>query len=122
MWLRRGMLVTTLALAGAAAVSCGFPDYVIELDESALCTDLLLNGTETDTDCGGADCRACAQGRSCVVDRDCASKRCSDEQCSAPSCDDGVINGTETGRDCGGICTDQKCAADEGCVGGTDCE
>jgi hypothetical protein len=122
MRLLRGVLVALLAGTWAGVASCSFPDFVVVPDESALCDDLLLNGAETDTDCGGADCDACSQGRSCAADRDCMSKRCVDEVCRAPSCDDGVANGTETGRDCGGNCAEQKCEAGEGCVGGTDCE
>lgn len=122
MRLSRGVLVTMLGLAGASVSSCGFPDYVVVPSYAALCSDLLLNGAETDTDCGGADCRGCGQGRTCAADRDCGSKRCVKKACAVPACDDGVMNGTETGNDCGGNCAAQKCPAGEGCVGGTDCE
>ena len=37
----------------------------------ATCTDGTKNNTETDKDCGGS-CNACSEGKSCVVDADCA--------------------------------------------------
>jgi gliding motility-associated-like protein len=45
------------------------------------CSDGILNGNETDIDCGGPTCPPCA------------------------NCFDGIQNGTETGIDCGGSCT-----------------
>ena len=42
------------------------------------CTDGVLNGDETEIDCGGSICDAC------------------------PTCDDGIQNGDETGVECGG--------------------
>ena len=38
----------------------------------ATCQDLVRNGTETDVDCGGTECPACAIGRSCLLGSDCA--------------------------------------------------
>src|SRR5690606_39409708 len=53
---------------------------------AASCSDLTLNGDETDTDCGGSICTACAAGASCVVATDCSSMSCtagrSEEQTS----------------------------------------
>jgi Cellulose binding domain len=118
----RGLVQTVLAVGWAGVMSCGFPDYVVEQGSPELCDDFLLNGAETDTDCGGADCEGCGQGRACSSDRDCTSRSCEDDKCQAPSCTDGVANGTETGRDCGGNCAEQKCPDGEGCVGGTDCQ
>ncbi|MBW2993768.1 hypothetical protein KY317_04300 [Candidatus Woesearchaeota archaeon] len=46
------------------------------------CFDGILNGHETDTDCGGQFCRPCEDGRICELERDCVnecnetSKRC----------------------------------------------
>ena len=45
------------------------------------CTDGLFNGHETDIDCGGPDCTACAIGRACMVDADCESGICDDGVC-----------------------------------------
>lgn len=67
------------------------------------CDDEIQNGNETDVDCGGV-CGACADGRDCGVDTDCASGKCTGNVCQAPTCSDGVKNGSETGVDCGGSC------------------
>jgi hypothetical protein len=43
------------------------------------CHDSLMNsngGTETDIDCGGESCPACAPGKTCLVDSDCQSGSC----------------------------------------------
>jgi hypothetical protein len=48
---------------------------------SATCSDGIMNGNETDIDCGGPDCAPCM---------------------IAPTCSDGIMNGNETGVDCGG--------------------
>src|SRR5258706_7852602 len=99
-------LLVTL-LGGAA--SCGFPEYQLSQRLERLCDDGLLNGAETDTDCGGPDCQPCSDARPCAIDRDCNSRRCDSGRCQAPTCDDGAKNGTETGRDCGGKCSMSQC-------------
>jgi hypothetical protein len=41
------------------------------------CTDLVKDGDETDTDCGGPTCAArCAMGQMCLVNADCSSNNC----------------------------------------------
>ncbi len=40
------------------------------------CDDGITNGDETDTDCGGPDCGACAVGDVCSDDDDCGGRRC----------------------------------------------
>ncbi|MBD3361298.1 hypothetical protein GF358_00745 [Candidatus Woesearchaeota archaeon] len=57
------------------------------------CEDNILNGTETDIDCGGA-CSGCAKGLNCVVDSDCAETLfCVKGVCSEKDTDeDGVID------------------------------
>jgi hypothetical protein len=40
------------------------------------CADHLQDGTETDVDCGGTACPACASGKMCLVNSDCASNHC----------------------------------------------
>jgi hypothetical protein len=72
------------------------------------CGDLVPNGTETDKDCGGADCVAqgapCMDGLKCRKSTDCVSGVCKSGVCQAPSCTDGVKNDMETAIDCGGTC------------------
>ncbi len=38
-----------------------------------VCGDDQLNGSETDTDCGGPDCDPCPDGSKCSSDSDCSS-------------------------------------------------
>ncbi|MEM7448381.1 MAG: fibrinogen-like YCDxxxxGGGW domain-containing protein [Myxococcota bacterium] len=87
------------------------------------CSNGTLDGSETDTDCGGPECGACLDGQSCLSGSDCASSVCSGGLagiCTAAACDDGVQNGSETGVDCGGACG--GCALSEGCVLDDDCQ
>ncbi len=74
------------------------------------CGDMVKNGSETDTDCGGS-CPPCMIGDTCSMAADCLSNSCN-VTCQ-PSCTDGIKNQTESDIDCGGPCTD--------CVFGDDC-
>lgn len=83
------------------------------------CNDEILNGFETDVDCGGPDCsEKCEPSEGCFEDSDCKSKICDEnKKCTTPSCDDGVQNGLETHPDCndGNICTVDSCSNETGC-------
>jgi len=84
------------------------------------CTNGMQDGTETDVDCGGGSCPACAVGGQCVFDSDCSNSVCTAGTCTA-SCSDGIQDGAETGVDCGGgSCP--ACAAGQGCLVGSDCQ
>ena len=48
---------------------------------AAYCTDGRANKAETDIDCGGADCPACAVGGRCLVSGDCESQACVGSVC-----------------------------------------
>ena len=91
---------------------------------SVSCTDTLLNGTETDVDCGGG-CKPCPDGKLCLEPQDCASGLCvgvTAPKCApAPSCVDKQTNGDETDVDCGGSCPD-ACADTKGCKVDGDCK
>ena len=89
--------------------------------EAGSCNDGVLNGGETDVDCGGPECAACDTGEDCILDGDCVSLSCNDGNgtCDAPACDDGLLNGDETDVDCGGSC--QPCSDGDDCVLGNDC-
>lgn len=78
------------------------------------CANGRIDGRETDVDCGGADCPACAAERLCLADADCASGSCVLNRCAAASCRDGVQNQGEAAVDCGGPC--QPCASDSGAM------
>src|SRR5690606_16745823 len=57
------------------------------------CTDGVMNGDESDVDCGGT-CGPCDDGLDCVVASDCQSGVCGDDDsCAVPECGDGVLNG-----------------------------
>lgn len=81
------------------------------------CFDRVLDGDETDVDCGGS-CMACPGDAVCTAADDCQSQSCADT-CAAPSCDDGVHNGFETDVDCGWNC--DRCAAGRSCQTDSDC-
>ena len=69
------------------------------------CTDGVLSGDETGTDCGGS-CLPCAGG-ACERHDECATGICVGGRCASAgggSCIDGVQDGYETGVDCGGVC------------------
>ena len=87
----------------------------------SVCTDMVLNGGETDVDCGGIMCPACANGKICKVISDCQSLVCDPTAltCAAPTCMDGEKNEGETDVDCGGTCP--GCAAGKKCKTSSDC-
>lgn len=55
---------------------------VVAALEGRSCHDDELNGQETDVDCGGAECGACALGQHCQQDRDCPFRA----MCEAGTC------------------------------------
>ena len=86
----------------------------------ANCGDNIVNGEETDVDCGGRICPQCNAGKRCVVDKDCRSLVCGGGACVAPSCADGLLNGSESDVDCcGPDCA--PCGDARVCAAGTDC-
>jgi len=82
------------------------------------CSDRVMNGSESDVDCGGS-CPRCLPGARCGSWIDCSSSVCTNGRCAVPSCTDGVKNGDEPGVDCGGGCP--KCLAGQGCLSSADC-
>jgi hypothetical protein len=83
------------------------------------CGDTVKNGSETDTDCGGATCPRCATGKVCSVGTDCVGGACSGNVC-VPTCTDGLKNNGEADIDCGGA-TCNKCGVGSTCAGSADC-
>ncbi len=89
------------------------------------CKDGIVDGNETDVDCGGGTCPPCADGDHCKVGVDCKDGVCAlgtgtALTCQAPTCSDGVQNGNETGVDCGGG-TCLPCGYNMGCMVPADC-
>src|SRR5204862_7585717 len=84
------------------------------------CTDSVETGDESDVDCGGPVCAACATGAHCVADSDCEKKLCWSKVCIEPTCTDNVRTGAETDIDCGGPdCA--GCTVGRACKGSSDC-
>jgi len=107
-----------------------------ELSEGgATCHDCLMNGLETDVDCGGDSCGPCPLGKACMNNADCMTKSCIGNVCDkAPTvvpcmpaevdgdatCHDCLKNGPETDVDCGGD-TCAPCADGKDCLNDGDC-
>ena len=51
---------------------------------SATCDDGVKNAAESDVDCGGETCDACAAGQSCEADADCNTLICLEGSCTYP--------------------------------------
>jgi hypothetical protein len=61
---------------------------------AASCANGMKDGDETDIDCGGATCPACATGHGCSVGGDCVSRVCTAGKCTS---DAGCADGTREG-------------------------
>jgi hypothetical protein len=83
------------------------------------CDDTVVNGDETDVDCGGSCPNDCKWNQSCKSPDDCIGGACTGSTCSA-TCTDTEKNASETDVDCGGAVCD-GCANGEDCVANTDC-
>src|SRR5262249_25276498 len=81
------------------------------------CIDGVLNGDETDTDCGGS-CSPCGVGNKCNKTSDCVSMEGTNKKGTA--CSNMMKDGDETDTDCGGSCT--PCAVGKACMGAGDCQ
>ena len=80
-------------------------------------SDGVMNGTETDVDCGGPSCPACGTSQACILDGDCGDAFCLNQQCS--TCGDEVRNGFETDVTwwTAGPCREgQRCEAQLDCI------
>jgi hypothetical protein len=105
---------------------CAFPggcDVVTKTCDANQCNDGVKDSAETDVDCGGGTCGACAVGKSCLVTSDCIAPGGCDKtthRCDPNQCNDGQKDGTETDIDCGGG-TCGACAVSQKCVTNNDC-
>lgn len=96
----------------------GCDDGVARCCQAPSCTDEIVNGNESDEDCGG-NCPDCDDGQSCRVGADCESGTCDDGECV--SCNDDDQNGSETDEDCGGPNACARCAPGLECLVDADC-
>jgi hypothetical protein len=70
-------IMYTLDVANVARASDGEPLSVGSISFTGVaCNDGMQDGDETDTDCGGANCAACGDGKHCLVNADCVSNNC----------------------------------------------
>ena len=88
------------------------------------CANAKKDGSETDIDCGGAECNPCGTNKICMMPIDCISVVCIGNKCQAATCMDLVKNGAETDTDCGGgscsTCADGlQCAMNSDCMSGS---
>jgi hypothetical protein len=95
----------------------------VDLTKSPVtCSNTIMDGNETDIDCGGKKCPVCGNGRMCEINSDCKSGYCNNNYvCSVPSCNDSIKNQDETDIDCGGRCA-IKCSESEECRRDSDCK
>ena len=98
--------------------TCDAPPPVI----APQCQDNVLNGKESDVDCGGGECPPCGTYAWCSDGPDCESGFCENRQCNPPSCFDKRRNGSETGVDCGGFDGCRPCPLGGPCRDPLDCE
>jgi hypothetical protein len=85
------------------------------------CHDRVVDGDESDVDCGGSCPLPCAAALACRAPADCQSGTCAAAgACAAPSCRDGRRDGFESDVDCGGSCG--GCGKGARCYDGGDCE
>jgi len=124
--------VPDVTVPDVLALDAGFDavDVSTGPDVPSACTNGLLDGLETATDCGGPLCLACVSGKACVLGTDCQSTVCTNKVCQAATgCSNGTKDSLETDMDCGGgacpACPDGKAClvqtdcTDNSCVNGT---
>jgi hypothetical protein len=90
---------------------------------SPTCMDSVMNSNETDTDCGGPDCNACANGMMCLVPTDCTSGFCDNGTCAACADDPDCAPLADTWCDAG-VCSPQiadgmPCTVAQECLSGS---
>jgi len=90
---------------------------------AASCEDDIMNGDETDVDCGGKCTAKCGIGKKCMKDADCVQGKCdaSSKACTGiDTCSNNKLDIDETDVDCGGEKCG-KCPADSICDINADC-
>ena len=108
-------------LGGATCTSLGFSGGALACDPTCRydtsgcvaawdCTDGILNGGETDIDCGGP-CAPCVDGQGCLVATDCVSGLCLAGICGPMpgACGDAILDPGES-------CDDGNTAFGDGCA------
>jgi hypothetical protein len=109
-------------------MSVGFGIHIVPCDtgDCALkppadtCHDRVLDGDESDVDCGGS-CAKCPAASMCRIVADCQTAGCDAGHCRAASCSDGIRDGIESDRDCGAINGCALCQTGQVCANSGDC-
>lgn len=115
---RGGASSVGASTGGGASTARGGSTGITVTTRAPSCTDLIKNGDESDVDCGGTCPVACAFGKKCAADTDCADGvPCATGLCT--TCTNSVLDGNETDVDCGGSCP--KCAEGKTCKVTADC-
>jgi hypothetical protein len=123
---------TSIADAAEAEAEAALPplDAAPDRVTSSTCDDNILDGDETDIDCGGS-CPPCARGQRCLDHGDCGSGPACDAAHGGCACDaitltcvfshcfDAKLDGNETDVDCGGDCA--GCGPGKACLTSSDC-
>ncbi|HVI07670.1 MAG TPA: DNRLRE domain-containing protein [Candidatus Binatia bacterium] len=111
------------ACTSNAACSSNACDFVTSKCVTSTCVDQRKDGNETDVDCGGGTCQACAVGQACIVDTDCTSNACDANllTCVSSQCSDHRQDGVETDVDCGGSNACNRCNVGQKCLQPSDC-
>ena len=116
----RRFLLAGLGLAIAGACSTPEFDFVPDPTVEHCANEIQdVDLGETDTDCGGADCRQCDLGQGCLETADCIAGQCVEGFCQAEGCDNGAQDEGETDVDCGGSC--KPCDPGQVCEVPADC-
>jgi hypothetical protein len=128
--LLRAILTTDIVLGvdgeSVELLSVGFRIHLAACDagrcalQTAIdrCFDRVIDGDESDIDCGGS-CGDCPADGMCRTGADCQSGGCDGGLCRPPSCSDGLLDGFESNVDCGGACS--GCPSFTACTFPSDC-
>src|SRR5262249_38320874 len=95
-------------------------DAITHVCAFSSCTDHKIDINESDVDCGGSTCLACAEGRRCNFNSDCQSGWCAGHVCGDYECADGLQDDGEADVDCGGPCP-ARCGLGDHCNTMADC-
>lgn len=89
------------------------------LNEEYACSDRVMDGDESDVDCGGSCNVKCSNGKVCISNSDCRNNFCVSGTCRSGNCTDGYTNQEESDVDCGGSCA--RCDLGMKCRKAVDC-
>ena len=91
-----------VGLKCVTSADCGYPTFtsngcVAGKCKAPTCNDGVLDGNETDTDCGGNTCGKCAATQKCATASDCATGFCIANVCDYNTLTTGIVGATING-------------------------